>query len=319
MSHRQERKYGEIVWHIFRSILACPEQTFESIVMSPQILALITSICYAGALICSRLGLKYSTPTTVTIVSILVQNLVLWTAVFVLTGIPSVSWIPVSLFAIVGVSQLGVRLLAYTGVLKIGASRSSALQSINPLISATIAIVVLKESATAVTIVGTLLVVAGVILVSWKAEKELLSFRWWHLLLPVGAAILSGVNHPIRRYALGLSNEPLFFSAFMGFVTLLAFAAYMTSSSKEPRLVWDRRALWPFVCTGIFETFSIFLIITALSIGPVVVIAPIAATYPVWSLIGAKLFLRDVERIGLKATIGILSVVAGTAAIHIGR
>jgi drug/metabolite transporter, DME family len=230
-----------------------------------------------------------------------------------------VSWVSVSLFGIVGISQLGVRLLAYTGVLKIGASRSSALQSINPLISATIAIVVLRESAAPATVVGTLLVVAGIILVSWKAEKELLSFRWWHLLLPMGAAILSGVNHPIRRYALGLSNEPLFFSAFMGFVTLLAFAAYMTTSSKEPRLAWDRRALWPFVCTGIFETFSIFLIITALSIGPVVVIAPIAATYPVWSLIGAKLFLKDVERIGLKAAVGILSVVAGTAAIHLGK
>jgi uncharacterized membrane protein len=75
----------------------------------------------------------------------------------------------------------------------------------------------------------------------------------------------------------------------------------------------------PFVCTGIFETFSIFLIIKALSIGPVVVIAPIAATYPVWSLIGAKLFLKDVERIGLKAAVGILSVVAGTVAIHLGR
>jgi drug/metabolite transporter, DME family len=287
--------------------------------MSPQILALITSICYAGALVCSRLGLRYSTPTTVTLVSILAQNLLLWTAVFVWTGIPAVSWVSVSLFGIVGISQLGVRLLAYTGVLKIGASRSSALQSINPLISATIAIVVLRESAAPATVVGTLLVVAGVILVSWKAEKELLSFRWWHLLLPMGAAILSGVNHPIRRYALGLSNEPLFFSAFMGFVTLFAFAAYMTTSSKEPRLAWDRRALWPFVCTGIFETFSIFLIITALSIGPVVVIAPVAATYPVWSLIGAKLFLKDVERIGLKAAVGILSVVAGTAAIHLGR
>jgi drug/metabolite transporter, DME family len=286
--------------------------------MSPQILALITSICYAGALISSRIGLRYSTPTTVTLVSILAQNLLLWTAVFVWTGIPAVSWISVSLFGVVGISQLGVRLLAYTGVLKIGPSRGSALQSINPLISATIAIVVLRESATAVTVVGSLLVVAGVILVSWKADKELLNFRWWHLLLPMGAAILSGVNHPIRRYALGLSNEPLFFSAFMGFVTLLAFAAYMTTSSKEPRLAWDRRALWPFVCTGIFETFSIFLIITALSIGPVVVIAPIAATYPVWSLIGAKLFLRDVERIGLKAAVGILSVVAGTAAIHLG-
>lgn len=287
--------------------------------MSPQVLALITSISYAGALICSRLGLRYSTPTTVTLVSILVQNLVLWTAVFFVSGIPPVSWVSVTLFVIVGVFQLGVRLLAYTGVLKIGASRSSALQSINPLISATIAVIVLKESATALTVVGTLLVVAGVILVSWRAEQELLSFRWWHLLLPVGAAILSGVNHPMRRYALSLSNEPLFFSAFMGFVTLIAFAGYMTLSSREPRLVWDRRALWPFMCTGIFETFSIFLIITALSIGPVVVIAPIAATYPVWSLIGAKLFLRDVERIGLKAAVGILSVVAGTIAIHLGR
>jgi drug/metabolite transporter, DME family len=287
--------------------------------MSPQALALVTSISYAGALICSRLGLKYSTPTTVTLVSILVQNLVLWTAVFFLSGIPPVSWVSVTLFGIVGVFQLGVRLLAYTGVLKIGASRSSALQSINPLISFTIAIVVLKESATALTLAGTLLVVAGVVLVSWRAEQELLSFRWWHLLLPVGAAILSGVNHPMRRYALSLSNEPLFFSAFMGFVTLIAFAGYMTISSQEPRLVWDRRALWPFVCTGIFETFSIFLIIKALSIGPVVVIAPIAATYPVWSLIGAKLFLKDVERIGLKAAVGILSVVAGTVAIHLGR
>ena len=287
--------------------------------MSPQALALVTSISYAGALICSRLGLKYSTPTTVTLVSILIQNLVLWTAVFFLSGIPRVSWVSVTLFGIVGVFQLGVRLLAYTGVLKIGASRSSALQSINPLISFTIAIVVLKESATVLTLAGTLLVVAGVVLVSWKAEQELLSFRWWHLLLPVGAAILSGVNHPMRRYALSLSNEPLFFSAFMGFVTLIAFAGYMTISSQEPRLVWDRRALWPFVCTGIFETFSIFLIIKALSIGPVVVIAPIAATYPVWSLIGAKLFLKDVERIGLKAAVGILSVVAGTVAIHLGR
>lgn len=287
--------------------------------MSPQVLALITAVGYAGALVCSRLGLRYSTPTTVTLVSILVQNVVLWTAVFLLAGVPPVSWVSVGLFCVVGIFQLGVRLLAYTGVLKIGASRSSALQSINPLVSATIAIAVLKESATVLILAGTLLVVAGIILASWKAEQELPSFRWWHLLLPVGAAMLTGMNHPMRRYALSLSNEPLFFSAFMGFVSLIAFAGYMLASAQEPRLVWDRRALWPFICTGVFETFSILLIITALSIGPVVVIAPIASTYPVWSLIGARLFLKDVERIGFKAVLGILSVVAGTVAIHLGR
>ena len=287
--------------------------------MSPQILALITAISYAGALVASRRGLQYSTPDTVTWVSILVQNITLWTAVFATGGIPSVSWVAVGIFCIVGTFQMGVRLLAYTGVLKIGASRSSSLQSISPLIAATIAIMILKEPAGSLIIAGTLLVVCGVVLVSWKAERELPSFRWWHLLLPVGAACLTGINHPLRRYAFGISDEPLFFSAFMGLVSLCGFLIYRAVSPQKQRMEFNAGARWPFLCTGIFETLSIVLIMTSLSLGRVVVVAPIAATYPVWALIGAKLFLRNVEKITLKTVIGILSVVAGTVAIHLGR
>jgi uncharacterized membrane protein len=71
--------------------------------------------------------------------------------------------------------------------------------------------------------------------------------------------------------------------------------------------------------TGLFETFSILLIITAISMGRVVVVAPIAASYPIWALIEARIFLRQMETINLKTLLGILSVVAGNAAIHIGR
>ncbi len=287
--------------------------------MSPQLLALITAVSYAVALVSSRVGLKYSTPDTVTLVSILVQNLSLWSIVFLTGGIPDVSALAVGIFCIVGTFQMGVRLFAYTGVLKIGASRSSALQSISPLISATIAISILKEPATSLIIAGTFLVVGGIVLVSWKAERELASFRMWHLLLPIGAACLTGVNHPLRRYAFNLSNEPLFFSAFMGLVSIIGFAIYRAVSPGRQKLDWNRRALGPFLSTGIFETLSIVLIMTSLSIGRVVVVVPIAATYPVWALIGAKIFLRDVEKITLKTILGILSVVAGTIAVHLGR
>ena len=287
--------------------------------MPAELIALITAISYSGALVSSRLGLKFSTPTTVTLVSIVVQNVTLWVAVFLSGGIPPVSWISVGLFCVVGVFQLGVRLLAYTGVLKIGASRSSALQSVSPLIAAAIAVATLKESVTPLILSGTLLVVIGIALVSWKAERELPSFRWWHLLLPVGAACLTGMNHPMRRYALSLSNEPLFFAAFMGLVSLAGFLIYITVTPHRQPLVWNRTAFWPFLWTGIFETVSIVLIITALSVGPVVVVAPVAATYPVWALIGAKIFLRDVEQITPKVILGIVSVVAGTAAINLGR
>lgn len=287
--------------------------------MSPQLLASITAIFYAGALVSSRLGLKYSTPDTVTLVSILVQNVTLWSAVFLTGGIPKVSGIAVGIFCIVGTFQMGVRVFAYTGVLKIGASRSGSLQSISPLISATIAIAVLREPVTSLIMAGTFLVVGGIILVSWKAEREVPSFRWWYLLLPIGAACLTGMNHPLRRYAFSLSNEPLFFSAFMGLVSLVGFAIYRSLSPNKQELDWNRKALWPFLSTGIFETLSIVFIMKSLSLGRVVLVAPIAATYPVWALIGAKIFLRDVEKITTKTIIGILSVVAGTIAIHLGK
>ncbi len=287
--------------------------------MSGQLLAFITAISYASALISARRGLKYSTPTTVTLVSILMQNVLLWTGVFATGGVHGVPWEGVALFSVVGISQLGVRLLAYTGVEKIGASRSSALQSVSPLISASLAIALLKETTTALIIVGTLLVVGGIVLVSWKPEKQLRDFKRRHLLLPLGAACLTGINHPIRSYVLSMAGEPLFFSALMGTVSLAGFLIYLAVSPQSQRLDWNHNAILPFLGTGLFETISILCIITALSIGRVVVIAPIAASYPVWALIEARFFLRDMEPVYWRTVLGVLSVVAGNAAIHFAR
>jgi uncharacterized membrane protein len=97
----------------------------------------------ATALVSARVGMRFSNPTTVTLVSILMQNLLLRTAVFLTGGLHAVLMAGILLFVVVGIFQLGVRLFAYTGVEKIGASRSSALQAVSPLISATIAITIL--------------------------------------------------------------------------------------------------------------------------------------------------------------------------------
>ncbi len=283
--------------------------------MPPQLIALLTSISYATALVSARRGLNYSTPATVTCVSVVTQNVLLWSAVFLTGGIPEVSLTAVLLFVIVGVTQFGVRIFAYTGVHKIGASRSSALQAISPLIATIIAVVALHEKPGLAVVAGTLLVVGGIILLSWRAEKQIPTFRWWHLLLPLAAACLTGMNHPIRRYALSLSNEPLFFAALMGSVSLLSFLGYLVISPGSDRLTWNRGAIWPFLVTGVAETLSILFILTALSVGAVSVVAPIAATYPLWALLGAAIFLRDVERINVLTILGILSIVTGTTVI----
>lgn len=287
--------------------------------MPAPLIALATALCYASALVSARRGLRYSTPATVTCVSVVIQTVTLWSAVFITGGVPEVAPLAVGLFVIAGFTQLGVRFFAYTGVQKIGASRSSTLQSISPLISAVIAIPWLGESVSAAVLTGTFLVVIGIISISWRAEETIADFRWWHMLIPVGAACLTGVNHPLRRYALTLSNEPLFFAALMGSVSLSAFVAYRVVSPRSNRLVWTRSAWWPFLVTGASETVSILLIITALSVGPVVVVAPIASTYPVWALLGTVVFLREFERVNTRTVFGTLCVVAGTIAIHLGH
>lgn len=284
-----------------------------------QFLALICSVFYASALVSARAGLRYSTPSTVTLVSILIQNLLLWSAIFITGGVHTVPLAGILLFSLVGIFQLGVRLLAYTGVEKIGASRSAALQSVSPLVSAAIAIAILGEATTLLILLGTCLVVLGIVLISWKPERQLSGFRRWHLLLPIGAAFLTGINHPIRRYVLTMADEPLFFSALMGTVSLGGFLIYFAASRRSQRLVWNRSAIGPFLATGLCETTSILLIITAISMGRVVIVAPIAASYPVWSLILSAVFLRDVESVNWKVIAGVLSVVAGNFAIHLGR
>src|ERR1041385_2910757 len=93
-----------------------------------QLLALICSVFYASALVSARAGLRYSTPATVTLVSIVIQNLLLWSAIFIIGGLHPVPLSGILLFTLVGVFQLGVRLLAYTGVEKIGEQTNTELK-----------------------------------------------------------------------------------------------------------------------------------------------------------------------------------------------
>jgi uncharacterized membrane protein len=260
--------------------------------LPPQIIGLAASFFYALCLVSARRGLKYSTPITVTCVSLIVHTVTLWTAVFLTGGIPDVLPLAVILFVIAGVIQPFIRFFTYTGVEKIGASR--------------------------MVLMGTLLVVAGIILITWQPEERLSTFRGWYVLFPLTAALLAGIVHPLRRYALGISNYPLFFAALVGLVSLFCLVVYLALPHATQRPSWDRRALWPFIAAGLSETMGILLVITALGVGHVVIVSPFVAISPVWVLLGTVIFLRDLENVNSRTVIGTCSVVAGTIAISLG-
>ena len=201
--------------------------------------------------------MRYSTPTTVTLVSILMQNLLLWSAVFVTGGMHAVPLAGILLFTLVGIFQLGVRLLAYTGVEKIGASRSGALQSVSPLISAAIAIMILGEPTIVVDCsrhgsgrgrhrIG--LVEVGVAarelspLASIVADRRRFSDRHE----PSDSALRSDDGQ----------RAAVFFGA-DGTVSLGGFLVYLAVSPRSQRLVWNRAALCPFSPPGSAKHFDL--------------------------------------------------------------
>ena len=283
--------------------------------MSPQLIALASALSYAFCIISARLGLRYSNGTTVTYVSLLVHTSVLWPIVFLL-GVPSVAPPALVLFLGAGSLQPAIRLLTYTGIAKIGAARSYALRASAPLFSAVLAIVFLGEKTTLPILAGTLAIVAGIFLTSWEGGGK--RVRWTDLALPLAAAVLAGIAQPIRRQALSISNEPLFFAAIVGAISLFWYVIYLALPGTE-KPVWNRKSLVPFVSAGLFETLGIWLSIAALSEGTVVVVTPLLSTSPVWVLLISSIFLRHVERITWKITVGTLGVVAGTIIVALGR
>lgn len=281
----------------------------------PQLLALAASLCFAACFVAAKRALQYSNPITVTLVALIIQTVSVGAVGLSIERVSGAPTIAVLLFVVVGVLMAVVRVFSFSGVDKIGAARASSLRSTFPLVSVAIAITLLGEPATPEVLIGTVLVVFGIVLISWQPQATYVGARWWHVLVPLSAAFLAGVVHPIRRYALTLANYPISFAALVGLVALISLLACLPFLRSAQKPTWQVSGCLSVLAAGVFQTAGFLLINIALGIGPVVHVIPIVASFPVWVMMGTGLFLRDVERVNLRTIAGTCLTVSGTIAI----
>lgn len=284
--------------------------------MAPEGIALLASISFALFAVYGWLGLNYSTPLTATIVSLGARTLTLGLAVIVTGGIPDFAFLALAVFVVLGVLQSATSLLTFIGLQKIGTSRSQPLRNSYPLWSTALAILVMHERASLAVVSGTLLVVVGVVLISWKATP---SYRWWHVLYSLAAGFVAGVAFPLRRYGLTITNEPVFFSFIVAIVSLLGSIPYILWNRSDQGLVWQPKGVMHFFWSGFFEALGALLTLVALTTGQVVIVSPIVATTPLFSLILSVIFFRGKEQVTGKTVLGTIAVVGGTIAIALGK
>ncbi|HWO41741.1 MAG TPA: EamA family transporter [Candidatus Eisenbacteria bacterium] len=282
-------------------------------------IALLAALSYALFTVYGWFGLQYSTPLVATIVSLSARTLTLWSAVALTGGIPEVAPLALWVFIGLGLLQSATSLLTFVGLQKIGSARSQPLRNTYPLWSALLAVTIMREDAGPTIMAGTLLVVAGVVLISWKPEARPVGYRWSHTLYSLAAGMLAGIAFPLRRYGLTLSNEPVFFAAVVAVVSLWGAVPYVVWSRAGRRAVWHSRGIIHFAASGFFEAMGALLSLIALGSGRVVVVSPIVATTPLWNLLITAMFLRAKDDIHARTITGTAAVVLGTIAIALGR
>src|SRR4030065_1361120 len=252
---------------------------------------------------------KKTNPFNVSLLISSVGLAILWPLAFILTDFTTVNPIGIAFFAAGGILTPGlVRLFYYSGLKNLGTSVNSSIFSVYPLYSALLAVLLLSEVLTTQNWIGVLSVVLGVILVevssretNGKSKSTLRS-----MFFPVVGGLTLGISSIIRKYALNLYNEPVLGIAVAYTFSFLPYALVLMvhkPTRKELSLKSDFRFFW---IAGVGQALSWIFSFYALSLEKVSVITPLLSIEPLFVVLFAYIYLRELERIPIKLLASIL-------------
>lgn len=284
-----------------------------------EMLAIGASLSYSVSLIGIRQGVRSATP----IAGVLILNATVAAAGFVIAAslgtLQKSTLVPVLLYLIGGCMGQGIgQITNAIGIEKMGVSRSVPIQSSTPIFSVTFAMIFLGERPGAAVGVGTLLIVAGVCLLSASERRDEQSFRSFFrgaLIYPLASALSYGILPVLANYAFSYQRTPIvgFACAFSGGTLLLLATRPLLPGGGE--LKADARAVRWFLFAALTTTAAAAMFWTAMSVAPVSTVLPLSRLVPLWVVLWTYLFLGSLERITSRLILAALMVVAGGALI----
>jgi drug/metabolite transporter (DMT)-like permease len=212
-------------------------------------------------------------------------------------------------FVLVGLLSPGfAQLLVTLAIHEAGASRASVVFGLAPLVSVTIAVVLLGEPLRAPLAVGAVLVVAGGVELAREQDRPQ-HLRAIGLVYAFVAVLLFSTRDNLLRWlSTGTSAPPAVAAAAALLGGGLVLAAVLGPRlAGRPRL----REAAPFLGVGVDFGLSYVCLFEAYYRGRVTVVSPLAATESLWAVALSALVLRHTELVGKRLALGALLVVAG--------
>jgi drug/metabolite transporter (DMT)-like permease len=278
-------------------------------------LALGSSAFLGTAVVLANVGLRYLHPARGALVSIPSTTLAYWLlAPFLLRG-DGWNAAAFAIFAAVGlVFPAVVTLLNFASNRIAGPTVAGTVSSTTPLFAVLVAVLVLGEPLTLTAAAGTAAIVLGVIAFTGRTENGARGWAAWAILLPLAGAAIRGAAQAAVKGGLALWPEP-FVAVLVGYTVSCAtiFAASRALVPENAAPLNRRGVLW-FMSVGACNGAGILAMYAALARSQVSVVSPLVATYPLFTLALAALFLRE-ERFGARVLAGVALTVAGVVVL----
>ena len=288
--------------------------------MPAELFALATAFFSALHNVLTKKGLRYSNSATAVIISLVINIIFLWGVSLLFVPLDSLASPGILIFVIVGLFQPGLtRLLTYKGIETLGVAIADPMRATTPLFSALMAILLLGEDMTPPVFWATLLIIAGIILLSHRGGS-VDKIRLLYILYPLSASLLAGFSQVLRKFGLGAVPHPFLAAAVTATSSLgVSLLTLWISGKRKESLLLDRRCLPYYLPAGVSVSLAMVSIYFALDLGKVTVVTPISSTAPLFALTLSALFLRDVEQVTMKIVFGACLIVAGVLLISMWR
>jgi drug/metabolite transporter (DMT)-like permease len=272
------------------------------------VFATLAAALFGAALVTTHSGLKYRDATAGARVSIPAATLLFW---LLAPFVDLAGWqlAAVGIFALVGsFFPAAVTLLTFEANRRLGPSVTGAVGSTAPLFAVLGAALFLDEALGVRELSATSLIVLGSVVLARPHEADARGKAESALWLPWSAAALRALAQVLSKAGLTLWPNP-FAAALVGY-TVSSLAVWTATAGQPAARTFHRHGAAWFAATGILNGVAVLCLYHALNMGTVVVVSPIVATYPLFTLMLSALVLRE-ERMSRALIGGVTLIVAG--------
>lgn len=275
--------------------------------------AILAAALFGAALITTQSGLRHMNAFSGARVSIPVATALFWllAPAFDLSGWQASA---AGVFAVVGIFfPAAVTMLTFEANRRLGPTVAATLGSTAPLFAVLGAAVFLGEALGVREFVATAAIMFGTMALSARQGGDSSVKTRAVLWLPLSAAVLRALAQVLSKAGLALWPNP-FAAVLAGYTvsTVVVWAAALLG--RGPAFVLSGRGVLWFALTGMLNGSAVLSMYNALNTGPVQMVAPVVATYPLFTLtLGAVLLRR--ERLSRRLVIGVALTVAGVVVL----